>query len=332
MRQKLSKRTSKFSFGALIFSLFLLASGNASALVTADVVSSYGACFWSDNGDGTSTATVSMHFNTAKGNSGRFTFISRGLLIYTYDANGNLQPNAAATMSIKLNGVDPGRGIWVGRDYVMHYSTLSPWTNPDPLDANFELRINNAVIANWQGVAVRAGNYTSGSDVGEVLGAVYLTRHSNGRCHILDPIVPPPKPLPKISVNMAVPDWSLGELPRGESEKTLSGAAQQLCLTYSSDGNDTAQRFVIDATSQNGTSGGKFLLKKVDNSNQSVPYSVKLDSGIETFDIPNKVSGSINLNKGNRTCFVPTFKTSVGASIDTGNYSDVLSFTIVTKS
>jgi len=319
----------------------LCASGNAAAayvLQLADVISSYGSCNWSNNGDGTSTISLSFNYKDAAGRLGvpGAYFMSRGLLIYTYDANGKLLPSSKAANYVAING-DKTKGAFTGSNYIMYYNTFSgmdsPWRNRAAFVANVEIQINNSVIANWPAIAVRAGNYTNKDDVGEVTGAAYLSKLGSSSCTVLDPNIPPPKPPPAIVIDMAAPDWSLGELPRGEYEKTLSGVAQQLCLTYSGDTPSAiARRFVIDATSENGTSGGKFFLKNVANANQKVPYSITLDSGVDKFDVPNRIAGGITLNKGSRTCFVPTFKTSVDPTVDTGNYSDVLSFTIITKS
>ncbi len=205
------------------------------------------------------------------------------------------------------------------------------WYKQTPFTASVEIQINNSVISNWPGIGVRAGNFTTGDDVGEVTGAAYLsTMGSSSTCEVVEPTLPPPRPPAAISIDVAAPDWKLGELPRGDSEKTLTGSTEQLCFTYT--GVNSSRQFVIDAKSENGISGGKYFLKNVSNASQKVPYAVVLDSGTGTFAIPNSQSSPVTLNKGNRTCFVPTFKTSVGASVSTGNYSDVLTFTIVTKS
>ncbi|KWH56382.1 hypothetical protein WT63_23940 [Burkholderia anthina] len=79
-------------------------------------------------------------------------------------------------------------------------------------------------------------------------------------------------------------------------------------------------------------SGNRYLLRNASKPSQTIPYSLTLDSGNATFPLPNIGASSIWLVNANRTCFVPTFKTSVSNSTEIGDYSDVLSFTIVTKS
>ncbi len=246
-------------------------------------------------------------------------------------------PSTAAAISVKLNGVQTKQTWESPRKYVMYFNTSnldpnSPWKIMRPFTADFEIKIDNSIIEEWPAVSIRAGNFTDNDDVAEVTGGAYLTNLGSGKCEILDPNIKPPEPPPAIKIDMAVPDWNLGELQRGENDKTFSNPAQQICFRYFGKSEVISRRFVIDATNQNGTSAGKFLLRNVKKADQVIPYSVTLDSGIERFNIPNQTKGSINLNKEQRTCFVPTFKTVVDYSIDTGNYSDVLSFTIVTKS
>ncbi|KVH09554.1 hypothetical protein CFB52_016905 [Burkholderia sp. AU18528] len=179
-------------------------------------------------------------------------------------------------------------------------------------------------------MSLRAANYTQGNDFGEVTGAAYLTMAStDGTCIVLDPAKPPP-PAPSFVLDTVAPDWDLGELPRGESQKTLAGASQQLCFTYT--GFASSGNFVINATNANGMSGNRYLLRNTSKPEQTVPYSVTLNGGSANFPLPNIGASAIRLNTGNRTCFVPTFKTSVGMSAGAGDYSDVLLFTVVTKS
>ncbi|MFG1175779.1 hypothetical protein AAFN90_19710 [Erwiniaceae bacterium CAU 1747] len=48
--------------------------------------------------------------------------------------------------------------------------------------------------------------------------------------------------------------------------------------------------------------------------------------------LPNKVNKSLPLEAGGQTCFMPMFKTFAPKDIKKGDYSDVLTFNIVTKS
>ncbi|MFP3503667.1 hypothetical protein [Burkholderia sp. SIMBA_062] len=314
---------------ALAACLALLSfKASAIILVTAKVADGYSNCTWRNNGNGTSTLSVTIRYREAAGNLGGQKFWSRGILLYTYDASGNMRPSSAAARYVKING-DFHMTVYKGDGYMMYYGYNPEWKKTDPFTANVEVLITNDQVKDWPGIAIRAGNYTDGNDVGEVTGAAYINMASNsGACTVLDPSKPVPPP-PAMVVNMAAPDWNLGDLRRGENEKTLAGASQQLCFTYM--GFESYRNFVINATNANGMSGNRYLLKNISKPSQTVPYSVTLDSGSAIFPLPNIGNSEIRLNNNYRTCFVPTFKASVDKSTDGGDYSDVLSFTVVTK-
>ncbi|WP_175956884.1 hypothetical protein [Burkholderia sp. BCC0405] len=311
----------------------------------ASVVNSYGGCLWRNNGDGTSTIQVVINYRTITDNLGRrpdgslrpdHVFNSRGILVYTYDARGNMRPSSDAAKYVVMNGTKNSNSYF-GKGYVMYYGLnkdnagLPGWNNRGAHSVIVEILIDNDVIRDWPGVAIRAGNFTQGDDVGEITGGAYVSgMGSNSACRVVDPEVPPPKPPPAIMIDVAAPDWNLGELARGEDEKTLAGAAQQLCFTYT--GVDSYRNFVINATSENGILGNRYLLRNTSKPSQTVPYDMTLDSGSATFRLPNANASPVTLNNANRTCFVPTFRTSVDMTVDPGDYNDVLSFTIVTKS
>jgi len=309
----------------------------------ASVITNYSGCVWKNNGDGTSTLQVTANFKSITGNLGVLPngnpspdsdFISRGILIYMYDANGKMRPSSNTANYVAINGSKSTSGF-VGDEYVIYglgSSDWDPfnWKNRNPFTAVIEVMINNAEIRDWPGISIRAGNYKIGDDVGEITGGAYVTNTGSANtCQVINPEVPPP-PTPSLVVDVAAPDWNLEELPRGDGEKTLAGAAQQLCFTYR--GLDGYRNFVINASSANGISGNRYLLRNASKPSQTVPYDLTLDSGSATFRLPNTSASPVRLNNGARTCFVPTFRTSVDATVDAGDYSDVLSFTVVTKS
>ncbi|WP_175803791.1 hypothetical protein [Burkholderia ambifaria] len=337
--------------GCLLGACLMVLSCNAFAsksIVYTNVVSSYGSCLWRNNGDGTSTIQVVINFRTITGNLGGTNgwgpdpddrFVSRGVLVYTYDANGRMRPSTDVAKYVAMNGT---KSTWavlgVGGGYVMYagmdnWVARPGWDNKGPHTAIVEILIDNAVIKDWPGVSIRGGNFTVMSyDVAEITGGVYVTPVSGGSaCKVIDPEVPPPDPPVVLTVDVAAPDWNLGELQRGDGEKTLAGAEQQLCFTYTGFSGGS-RNFVINATSANGVSGNRYLLRNASKPSQTVPYDLTLDSGSATFRLPNTSASPVQLNNGARTCFVPTFKTSVDATVDAGDYSDVLSFTVVTKS
>ncbi len=312
----------------------------AFVLLTAKVVDSYEGCTWRSNGDGTSSIKVVFNYRTITNNLGVFPngqfrpdsyFLSRGVMVYTYNANGNLLTNMAAIKALTMNG-ESHYAPFQSSNYVMYRANgKNGWMNKEPHKATIEILLDNTAIKDWPGIVVRAGNYTSSDDVGEVSGGVYIAVGSGATCQVVDPQAPLPEPPATLAVEVAAPDWNLGELPRGDGEKTLTGAEQQLCFTYSGF-NGGSRNFVINATSANGVSGNRYLLRNTSKPSQTVPYDLTLDSGSATFRLPNTSGSPVLLTNNIRTCFVPTFRTSVDATADAGDYSDVLSFTVVTKS
>ncbi|WP_141715385.1 hypothetical protein [Burkholderia ubonensis] len=139
---------------------------------------------------------------------------------------------------------------------------------------------------------------------------------------------PPPPP---ISLNVNAPDWNLGELHQGENIKKFSSVKEQLCFTYT--GTAVSEKsFIINASNFNGIASNMYRLRNLNDSSQLVPYGVTLDSGSSTVSLPNMSNAALSLASSGNTCFVPTFKASVGSSVKEGDYSDVLTFTVVTKS
>ena len=130
---------------------------------------------------------------------------------------------------------------------------------------------------------------------------------------------------------MAAPDWDLGELPEGNGEKIFPSSSDQLCFTYSGTA-VSGKQFVINAGSANGVVNNRYRLKNLKDATQLIPYSLTLDSGTSNVSLPNASNKALPLNSSGRTCFVPTFKTTVDPTVKSGNYSDVLTFTVVTKS
>ncbi len=316
--------------------MFSFNEAAAANYVPAKVIDSYGGCTWKNNGDGTSTVQVLINYRAVdSSNIGTSaTFVSRSVLFYTYDATGKVKPNKNAVQYVTMNGTR-NSGAYLGDTYVRYtgnngMSPLVGWDNKGPHTAIVEAMINNSAIRDWPAVSIFAGIFTNGFYVVDWSGAAYVSFGSAGACTVTNPEVPKPNPPPSIAIDVAAPDWNLGELPRGDDEKTLAGAEQQLCFTYT--GFNDYRNFVINATSANGVLGNRYLLKNASKPSQTVPYDLTLDSGSATFRLPNASASPVQLSNNSRTCFVPTFRTSVGTNADAGDYSDVLSFTVVTKS
>ncbi len=143
-------------------------------------------------------------------------------------------------------------------------------------------------------------------------------------------ITDPKNPLPlDPTISVTAPDWNLGDLQQGETDTSFSSMGQQLCFDYS--GVEVAlNKFIINASSANGVVNNRYRLVHSSDTSQTVPYRLTLDSGSTLLQLPNN-STALQLN-GNRTCFVPTFRTEVGKTVKEGDYNDVLNFTITTKS
>ncbi|MBN3816247.1 hypothetical protein G3N57_06280 [Paraburkholderia sp. Se-20369] len=207
---------------------------------------------------------------------------------------------------------------------------MSGWRNANPFIADVEVSIKNTAVNAWPAIGVRAGNFTPGDDVGEIKGVAYINRfNNNGSCQVVtDPSKPPP---PSVAINVTAPDWNLGELPRGDGTKTFASPAGQLCFTYSGTAVGRS-KFVINAGNANGVVSNRYLLRNLTDVSQTVPYSMTLDSGTSTLSLPNSNGTALSLSDSGKTCFTPTFKTTVDPSVKAGNYNDVLTFTVVTKS
>ncbi|WP_321852132.1 hypothetical protein [Burkholderia diffusa] len=311
--------------------LYVLASNGAAAyvLVLAPLSNGYSNCSWRDNGDGTSTVGVTISYKAALGNTGGSNFNSRGVLIYTYDKNGAAIGSVAAAKSVLLNDEING-GTYLGSGYTMYHGNGAggDWREPNPLTANLKIVFDNAYLKEWPAITVRAGNFTSGNDVGEVRGGAYVGPGTSQSCSVVDPTMPPPPP---ISIKMTAPDWNLGDLPEGDGEKTFSNTTDQLCFTYLGAA-VSGRQFIVTASNSNGIAQNRYRLKHVSDASQLVPYTISLDAGKSILNLPNTGNVALSLDSSGRTCFVPTFKTSVDRLLKEGDYSDVLTFTVVTKS
>lgn len=198
--------------------------------------------------------------------------------------------------------------------------------------ANVVAVIETSKISAWPAIGIRAGAYTNGADVAEIKGGAYITfdrngTRGNGTCRvIIDPGKPPAL---DTSISVSAPDWNLGELQQGLSDTLLNRTDQQLCFTY--DAGDFQGKFIIGASNANGVVNNRYRLRHLSDTSQTVPYSLTLDSGNTRIQLPAN-STEIPLDSSGRTCFVPTFKTEVGKTVKEGDYNDVLTFTVTTKS
>lgn len=311
-----------------------LGAGEASALVLkySNLSNGYSSCSFKDNGNGTSTLQVTISYKAASGHTDGKSFTSRGVLIYTYDANGKLKTSSTVAKNLTLGG-SKSSSAYTGEDYVIYYGSNSPWATSSAVTTTVELQVDNSNIAAWPAVGVRAGNYTNSNDVGESTGLAYLSSTTKGGdCRVLTDASLPPPPV-DTTITMTAPDWDLGELLRGEETlKTFNASQDQLCFTYDGSKFITYQKFIINASSENGLSAnGRYQLRNLEDSSQTVPYTVALNSGSTLVPLPNTQNALLSLSADGRTCFVPTFRTLAEKWVKGGAYSDVLTFTIVAK-
>ncbi|KAG8150041.1 hypothetical protein BFF94_029810 [Burkholderia catarinensis] len=131
-------------------------------------------------------------------------------------------------------------------------------------------------------------------------------------------------------MNITTPDWNLGDLKLGDNEKAFTSSADQLCFVYTGAA-VSGRNYIINASNANGVVNGRYLLKHLTDTSKTVPYNVKLDSGTSVISLPNTRSAAVPLSTSGKTCFVPTFTATVGELAKEGDYSDVLTFTVVTK-
>lgn len=314
--------------------LWFLVSGKAYAYVlkTSYLSNSYSGCYFRDNGNGTSTVSTVIDYKPMAGHTGGSDFKSRGILVYSYDKNGRPISSSTPATVIYINGLKSDNK-YNGEGYIMFYNSvgIGDWGEIGAFLASVKVTINNSAITNWPAVAIRAGNYTRMDDVGEAKGAVYISRSGpkNGACILLaDPGSPPP--LDDIYIDVSAPDWNLGELQHGLSDTPLTRADQMLCFSYDA-ASVKNKKFVIGASSANGVVNNQYRLKHLSDTSQVVPYSLTLASGSTLIKLPGS-NIELPLADSGRSCFSPTFRTEVGRTVKEGDYNDVLTFTVTTKS
>lgn len=328
----LTKKLPKY-FGVMFVFMgpFFLDQASAWELILSNVSNSYSNCSYTET-DTDATFRLTIGYNKAQGNVGYANFFSRGILLYTYNQAGMLNQSSNIASSVTIDNA-PSSGVYRGIGYAMYYGNSGSWFNTQPLSAEVKITLQKKHIENWPAVGIRAGNYTSGDDVGEISGVAYIGLSAAGNnCNVIvDPELPPPAVNPKVS--MTAPDWDLGELQRGEETVlTLPATKDQLCFSYEGVAAITDQKYIINATNTNGLSAsGSYLLKSLEDSSQTVPYTLMLANSKDSVMLPNTQNRLFTLDAGGKTCFSPTFKAQPDKAVKGGAYSDILTFTVVTK-
>lgn len=308
-----------------------------SELEYSNLSNGYSNCTYQDNGNGTSTVGVTISYKSAWGHLGRGNqpFRSRGVLLYTYDKNGNLQPSSVFAQDVYMDGVrHSGRSI--NRSYGVYYNiairAYASWHVTNAQTVRVTVVLDNRFLTQWPAIGVRAGNVSKVNDIAEITGLAYIgTSSPSSNCKVItEPeILPPPDP----KIAMAAPDWNFGELAQGATTKRqLGGTAEQLCFTY--DVQWTGLRYAISASNQNGLSGnGSYQLKHLTSPSDTIPYRLMLKNTATNAEVelPNTRNMISALGNSGRECFDPTFSAETPATAKEGDYSDVLTFTVVAR-
>jgi hypothetical protein len=291
----------------------------------------YSNCSWVYRpGNGGVYAYVTIKFKAVDWDIDDFgSFISRAILVYTYDKDGAMAPMPLDQASAWINDVEGGSEYTTSEYSAFFSNSKIHWLNRKDFTANVRVYLTAKAIKEWQAISIRAGNEFARGMQMEMSGGAYVSVYQeDDTCTKVDPTVPP---VPSISINMTAPDWDLGDLPIGEGKKVFTARKDQLCFTYTPS-MVASKKFVIAASSTSGVVNKKFQLKNVLDKKQVIPYTMTVDNGVDSFDLPNLNSIAVSLNSSGQTCFVPTFKTSVDPSAKPGDYNDVVIFTVFTKS
>ncbi|MFJ2362204.1 hypothetical protein ACIPIN_00535 [Pseudomonas sp. NPDC087697] len=324
--------------GCVLSPIFgVLVSGEACAskpLMLDDISNSYSNCSYRDNGNGSSTVSVDISYKAADGHVGLAGFQGRGIMLYKYDKNGNAMLGSTPAYWLYMNGTSYGQTLPYST-YSMYLGYEYSWWNRDPFVARVVATMYTKELSAWPAISVRAANRYAEhgniqTNVAEIKGAAYIstTASNNGSCKVItNPETSPPL---DINISVSAPDWNLGDLQQGQSDTTFSRSDQQLCFSYSA-ADVQGEKFIISARNANGVVNNRYRLRHLSDTSQTVPYRLTLDSGGTRLQLPNNGT-ALPLNGGNRTCFVPTFRTEVGKTVKEGDYNDVLTFTVTTKS
>lgn len=320
-----------FTVSAELFSSEVFAAWDGYSLNYSAVASGYRNCSYRDLNEVLAIYSVTIDFNSSDLNLDDNEFESRGVVLYAYDGSGLLTVSNTYVTGFSLNGTS-GNTRQAGVDFSLYQGTLGDWAKAVRFSADVTIIMPKSNIAAWPGIGVRAANTTSVNPVADSAGVVYIGPNSNGTCTLYANPENPPLPVtPKVT--MTAPDWDLGVLPRGEETVlTLPATKDQLCFNYEGTTGIANQKYLINATNTNGLSAnGRYLLKSLEDSSQTVPYSLTLANSTDSVLLPNTQGRVFSMDAGGRTCFTPTFTAQPDKAAKSGAYSDILTFTVVAK-
>lgn len=293
------------------------------------VVSDISNCTVTNIGSNTWKATFSVNWlimPTVPNWGGR---TGRGFLIYLYDSSGKAIGNFFPSSGITMNGNTPGgrEGFYTNGNGYLAYGFNDGWNNFGSYSADVVVNINQAKVAI---VAMYPTNAHSSGIVIDRAGAVYFAvSQATSNCQLM---TDPNKPPVIVNLTMNAPDWDLGEIATGQQQKVMTNNADRLCISYLST-ESAGKDFVVNATNANGIVNNRFILKHSLNPTNTLPYTLTLDNMGKQIRLPNTDNSSIRFeDSGNQTCFTPTFDLYGNDDQELGDYTDVITYEIVTKS
>lgn len=321
-----------------LFSLLLVSAstayGHEFPTTGYDVVSGATNCTATKTAGNTWQASFSISWLEQKethGSSGERS--SRAFVIYQYNNAGKPINDYIRPNDIRMNGVAPivyYPGEWHN---TFGYLTISgendpaSWRNFAPNTASVTINVKRADVAM---IGVWPANHFYLLTVLDYRGVLFFSPSlATSSCQWEDW---PNSPREIVNITMNAPDWTLGEIGSGKQQKVLTNSADRLCINYLST-ESKGKDFIINATNANGKVNNRFVLKHSLKPTISLPYTLTLDDTGKKLLLPNSNNSSVKFDSsGNQTCFTPTFDLYGSDNQEPGDYSDVITYEIVTKS
>lgn len=305
------------------------------ANVTGKVASGISNCAVTKTGSDSWKATLSLDWLAMPGTPPVASFeqrTGRGFLIFQYDSNGKAINTYFPAADITMNGYTPtgyneGNFNSINGYLTYGFGSSSGWNDYEPHSANVIVNIKRTDVAI---VALHPTNVYKYGIVSDQAGAIYFAvSQATKTCQMM---ATPNTPPVIVNLTMNAPDWDLGEIATGRQKKVLTNAADRLCISYLST-ESSGKDFIVSATSANGIVNNRFMLKHNLDPTSTLPYTLTLDSIGAQLLLPNTNNSTIRFgNSGNQTCFTPTFDLYGSDDQKLGDYTDVITYEIATKS
>ena len=260
--------------------------------------------------------------------------LSRAFVIYQYNSSGNPIADYIRPVNISMNGDKPvtyaAGELNNGYGYLTTSasgSTPASWQNYEPNSATVTINVKHADVAM---IAVSPSNDYERFVIRDSSGSIFFSPSlATSSCQWKDF---PDSPQEIVNITMNAPNWTLGEIDIGKQQKVLTNSADRLCISYLST-ESKGKDFIVNATNANGMVNNRFVLKHDLKPTNTLPYTLTLDSGGKQLLLPNSNNSTVKFDSSaNQTCFTPTFDLYGSDNQEPGDYSDVITYEIVTKS